>query len=80
MFINFIQTKPYLDIAVADFVLKQQSSLLKKVCHWEWALRFQKPKPVPVLSLPANFGSRCRILSCHVCLQAARLPTMRIMD
>ena len=34
-------------------------ALLKEVCHWSWALRFQGPKPGLVLSLPAAFGCRC---------------------
>jgi hypothetical protein len=30
-------------------------ALLEKVCHWVWALRFQKPKPGPgSFSLPTN--------------------------
>jgi hypothetical protein len=35
--------------------LLRGETLLEELCHWRWALRFQKFKPGPVsLSLPAD--------------------------
>lgn len=42
-------------------------------------LRSQKPKPGPVVLSPFC-RSRSKTLSYHVCLYAAMLPTMRIME
>jgi hypothetical protein len=49
-------------------------TLLKEVCHWRWALRFQKPMQGQVsVSLPVSFSvpiplSLCVCLSVSVCL------------
>jgi hypothetical protein len=47
-------------------------ALLEEVCHWEWALRFQKLIPGPVsLSLPVDqdikFSATTLPPSLHVC-------------
>jgi hypothetical protein len=53
--------------------------LLKEVCNWEWALRFQKLKPGST-ALRAAYRSGCRTLSYHVCLNAAMVLAMIMMD
>ena len=42
--------------------LKGGTAFLEKVCHWQWTLRFQKPKPGPG-ALPAACRSAYRIPS-----------------
>lgn len=54
-------------------------AVLDKVCHWGWALRFQKPTPgSEAHSLPAARGSRYRMLRFHVA--SIVLSTMTIVN
>jgi hypothetical protein len=55
-------------------------ALLEKVCQWGWALEFQEFKPGPVSHSFAACQSKRRTLSYRVCLHAAMLPAMRMMD
>jgi hypothetical protein len=60
-------------------------ALLEEVCHWEWALRFQKPPSFPVglsLSLTHACGSDVSpqlLLQHHAYMSAAMLSTMVAM-
>ena len=63
-------------------LVREGVAFLEEVCYWGWALRSQMLKPGP-LSLPVACGSGCRTpryLSSTVCLHAAMLPTITIMD
>jgi hypothetical protein len=61
-------------------------TLLKELCHWEQALRFQKPTlfPVSFVFLPPACGSDVisqLLVQNHACLPAAAmLPTMVVID
>ena len=58
-------------------------AVLEDVCHWVWALRFQKPKPFLFKSLsawwllPQDVNSQL-LLQCSACLCAAMVPAMII--
>ena len=71
---------------VGEIVWKELGGavLLEEVCHWGWTLRFQKLTPFPVSCLCLMFidqdVSSQLLLQCHVCLSAAMLPTMTVMD
>ena len=50
-----------------DLILEKKGlggvSLLEEVCHWVWALKFQKPTPGPAL-LSLTYGLGCKTLDC----------------
>jgi len=58
-------------------------ALLEEVCHWEWALRFQRSMPFPVsalcLLLMDRHVSSQLLLPQHACLPDAILPTIKAM-
>ena len=59
-------------------------ALLEEVCHWGWALGFSVLQPDSVsLSSAAAFVSDVELSGlspAHVCLQAAMLPAVYIID
>jgi hypothetical protein len=54
------------------------TALLEEVCHWSWALAFQKlmPGPVSILACRSEDASDL-LLQCHACSPA---PAMMMMD
>jgi hypothetical protein len=75
MKMTFIGSATLLELSVA---------LLKEVRHWGVGSEVSMPKPGPMsLPLTVPCQSRCRTLissPAHVCLHAAMLPAMMIMD
>jgi hypothetical protein len=61
--------------------VKGLGDLLGKVCHWGWALRFQKPKPglVSFSSLPTDVDVVFNPCSSDY-LHAAMLPAIIVID
>jgi hypothetical protein len=59
-------------------------ALLEEVCHHRWALKFQRPEPLPV-SFPLPQAYRADVISqlllqCQDCVPAAMLPAMLVMN
>ena len=54
-------------------------AFLEEMCDCRCVLKLQKHKPDPTTHSLAAYGSQL-LLQDHVCLHAAMLPTMLIMD
>ena len=56
-------------------------ALLAEVCHWAWALRFQKPMPGPMSpSLPTDQDVALNFSNTMPAMPALMLRVMMIMD
>ena len=57
-------------------------ALLKEICHWGWALRFQTPTQSPVIHLCLVVVSQCvnsqSLLQLHISLPVVMLPTKMV--
>ena len=55
-------------------------ALLEEVCHWQWALRFQKPMSCPGSAFRSEDQDVAWWLLPHYLPGSTILPTMMIMD